>query len=437
MDDGQKVRVEVAPHYGLRSRFDWNCRLGKNVEFKSLLVRQIGMKNTLQNSLLVVVVFAILASALQANGSPKAQAAGEYLFYVGTARDAGKGNKNIYAFRFHAANGQVNSLGVAAETVSPGSLAAHPNGRYLYATNEVGDYKGTNGGGINAFAIDRVTGKLTYLNDVFSGGGNPAHIIVDKAGKDVLIPNYINGKVGVFPLLQDGRLGEATAFVRGEGSSVNPARQEGPHPHSVYVSPDNRFAVACDLGLDKVLVYQFDSTKGSLTPNDPPFARVNPGAGPRHLAFSPDGRFVYVINELQSSVSAFSYDASRGALHPLQTISTLPNDYQGKNTGSEVAVLGSGKFLYASNRGHDSIAVFAIDVEKGTLKRVENVPTQGRTPRTFAIEPTGSYLLAANQDSDNIVVFRVDPKTGRLTPTGQPVNVGVPVSVIFVPDSAK
>jgi 6-phosphogluconolactonase len=271
------------------------------------------------------------------------------------------------------------------------------------------------------------------LNDEFSGGANPAFVVVDGTGKYVLVSNYYGGKVGALPVQEDGRLGEATAFVHRAGSSVNKVRQEGPHPHSVYVSPDNRFVIACDLGLDKILVYRFDATKGTLTPNDPPYASVNPGAGPRHLAFSPNGKFAFVVNELQSSISAFSYDAQRGVLYPLQTISTLPSDFKGENTGAEIEVSPSGKFLYASNRGDDSIAVFAIDATRGALTPIEHVSTQGKTPRNFAIDLTGAYMFVGNQDSDNIVVFHIDSKSGQLKPTGQVLKVVSPTCITFLP----
>jgi len=236
----------------------------------------------------------------------------------------------------------------------------------------------------------------------------------------------------LFPVLADGGLGEASAFVQHHGSGVNRERQEGPHAHLIELSPDNRFALAADLGLDEVLVYRFDPGKGSLEANNPPFAKVAPGAGPRHFAFHPGGRFGYLISEMQSTVTAFSYDGARGVLLELQTLSTLPKGFTGNNDDAEIAVHPAGRFLYASNRGHDSIAVFAIDSGKGTLTQVDDVPTQGKTPRNFGLDPTGSYLFAANQDSDNIVVFRIDPASGRLSPTGQVLEVAAPVCVKFV-----
>ena len=256
------------------------------------------------------------------------------------------------------------------------------------------------------------------MNQVSSHDEGPAHITLDRTGKYALVSNYTLGSVAVFPVLKDGRLGEATSFVQHKGSSVNPERQKGPHAHAIALSPDNRFAVVADLGLDQLLVYSFDAAKGTLGAK-PQIVKAAPGAGPRHLVFSSDGRFLYVINELQSTVVTYSYNAATGALHELQTISTLPKTFSGNNTAAEIEIHPSGKFLFASNRGEDSIAVFAIDSDTGTLMHVENDPTGGKTPRNFAIDPTGSWLLAANQDSDDIVVFRIDHKTGHLTPTGE------------------
>jgi len=354
----------------------------------------------------------------------------KYLVYVGTYTEQ-KG-KGIYVYRFDPTTGQSTSLGLAAESVNPSFLAVDPSRRFLYAVNEVAKYAGRSSGGVSAFAIDPGTGKLTFLNEVPSGGAVPAHLVVDKTGRFVLVANYGGGSLAVFPILEDGRLGGASAFVQHRGSSVNPRRQEGPHAHSIYLSPDNRFAISADLGLDEVFVYRFDPLKGTLAPNNPPFAKVNPGAGPRHIAFHPSGKFAYVINEMQSTVTAFSYEPASGALHLLQTVSTLPKDFEGESTTAEVEVHPSGKFLYGSNRGHDSIAAFAIDNRKGTLTPIAYVPTLGKTPRNFAIDPTGSYLFAANQDSDSIVLFRINPKSGLLTPTGQVLEVPSPICVTFV-----
>jgi 6-phosphogluconolactonase len=379
--------------------------------------------------LLFMTFVASLASAAPANG--------KYLFYVGTYTQEGSKSKGIYAYRFDAATGQSTSLGLAAETTNPSFLALHPSGRFLYAVNEVGNYKGPNSGGVSAFSVDGETGKLTFLNEVPSRGADPCYIIVDKAGKNVLVANYTGGSVAVFPIAEDGRIGEATTFVQHHGHGADPKRQEGPHAHSIDLSPDNRFAFVDDLGLDELLVYKFDSSKGSLTPNIPPFVKLDPGSGPRHFALHPSGKFGYVVAEMASAVTALSVDLNRGRVRRLQTISTLPKDFKGENDDAEVHVHPSGKFVYTSNRGHDSIAVFAVDPNKGTLTHVDDVPTQGKIPRSFEIDPTGQFLLAENSKSDNIVIFRIDQKTGRLTATGQVLEVGSPVCVKFVNEASQ
>jgi len=376
---------------------------------------------------MLLAIFLLLTIAAAAS-APQ----GTYLFYVGTYTEEGSKSKGIYAYRYDAKTAQITPLGLAAETTNPSWVTLHPNGRFLYAVNEVGNYKGPNSGGISSFSVDRATGKLTFLNELPTRGADPCYVTVDRTGKYVLVANYAGGSVSVFPILKDGSLGEASAFVQHTGHGPNPQRQEGPHAHSIDLSPDNRFAMVDDLGLDELLVYKFDSAKGTITPNAPPFAKVDPGAGPRHFALDPTGKFAYVIDEMHSTVSVFSNDANAGAFHPLQTISALPKGFTGENDDAEIHVHPSGKFLYASNRGHDSITVFAIDASKGTLTPVEYTPTQGKIPRSFEIDPTGELLFAANQKSDNIVIFRIDAKTGRLTPTGQVLEVASPVCVKFV-----
>jgi len=359
-----------------------------------------------------------------------AWAAGKDLVYIGTYTD--HGSKGIYVYRFDAATGQVTTLGLAAESAQPSFLTVDSSGHFVYAVNELDTYKGQHTGAVSSFSIDGATGKLSLLNEVSSRDAGPAHITLDQTGKYALVSNYTLGSVAVFPVLQDGRLGDFTDFVRHKGSSVNVERQEGPHAHAVALSPDNRFALVADLGLDQVLVYPLDAAAGTLG-HEPHVTKTHPGAGPRHLVFDPTGKFLYVINEMQSTVVSYSYDAARGELRELKTISTLPEKFAGNNDAAEIVVHPSGKFLYASNRGHDSIAVFSIDPVKGALTRVEFVPTKGKTPRNFAIDPTGSWLFVANQASDDVVVFRIDSKTGHPTPTGQVLSVASPACVKFVP----
>ena len=390
------------------------------------------MKTSRRNLNIILALFALLPLAV--DGKPKNDTGKEkYLVYVGTYTKQPEGSgKGIYGYHYDSASGQLVSIGLAAETTNPSFLAVHPNRAFLYAVNEVTHYKGQSSGVVSAFAIDHKTGKLKLLNEVSSRGSDPCYVVVDQTGKFVLVANYTGGNVAVFPILEGGGLGEASAFVQHTGHGTNPQRQEGPHAHYINLSADNRFAVAADLGLDEILIYRFDPTKGTLTASDPKFVSLNAGAGPRHFGFSPNGKFAYAINEMQSTVTAFSYDADRGQLHSLQTISTLPKDFAGANDDAEIQVHPSGKFLYASNRGHDSIAVFAIDESKGTLTALQYVSTQGKVPRNFEIDPTGSRLFVANQKSDNIVIFRIDPKTGRLAPTGDVLHVPAPVCVKFV-----
>ena len=355
----------------------------------------------------------------------------KYLAYVGTYTV--RGSKGIYAYRYDASTGQLEDLGLAAETPSPSFVAIHPNHKFLYAVNETDEYQGQSSGIVSAFSIDAKTGKLTLLNQMASRGASPCHISLDHTGKFVLVANYTGGNLAVFPVGKDGRLGEAADFIQHQGSGPNHDRQEKAHAHWIDLSPDNRFALNADLGLDEVFVYRFDATKGKLTPNDPPFAKVADGAGPRHVAFHPNGRFAYVINELNSTVTTFSYDAKAGRLHELQSVPTLPEDFSGKSTTAEIVVHPSGKFVYASNRGHDSLAVFVVDPSKGTLKFVEHVPVKGKTPRNFEIDPTGKRLLVANQESDNLVEFAIDATTGKLTATGTEIKVPAPVCIRFLP----
>ena len=354
----------------------------------------------------------------------------EFLVYIGSYNTA-KG-KGIHAFRFDAGAGRLTSMGLATEAVNPTFVTASRDGRFLYATKEVTRHAGRKSGSVKAFAIDRMTGKLRFLNEVASGGTIPCYVALDKTGRYALVANYGSGSVEVIEVRRGGRLGRVTAFVQYAGSSVNPQRQEGPHAHSINVSPDNRFALAADLGLDKVFVYHFDAKTGTLTPNNPAYAVVNAGSGPRHIAFARNGRFIYVIGEMKSNITTFAYDARRGILRKLQTISTLPNGYRKQSDCAEVAVGPNGEFVYASNRGHDSITVFAADPKKGTLTTVERVPSGGKWPRHFAIDPTGRYLLVANQESNTVVVFAVDRKTGRLTAAGETASVKSPACVRFV-----
>lgn len=348
--------------------------------------------------------------------------------FVGTYTNGRR--EGIFAFQFDAERGTAQPLGATECLSNPSFLAIHPSRRFLYAVNEIGDFSGKPAGAVSAFAIEAQTGKLHPLNQQSSIGSGPCHLSVDATGRFVLVANYASGSVTVLPINADGSLAEASDFVQHRGSSVNPQRQEGPHAHSIILDPANRFAFVADLGLDKVMIYRFDAERGKLVPNDPPFAPVRPGAGPRHFTFHPNDHFAYVINELDNTVTAFAYDAERGALRELQTISTLPEGYAQTSYCADVHVAPTGRFLYGSNRGHDSIAIFAIG-DDGRLSSLGQEPTRGHWPRNFALDPTGRFLWAANQESDAITLFAVDEATGRLSARDQ-LHVPKPVCVKFV-----
>ncbi len=378
-------------------------------------------------SLIFAAVLAILATpALAADPS----ATSKYIAYIGTYTTGE--SKGIYAYDYDPTSGKMTSLGLAAATTNPSFVTANTSGHFLYAVNEVDKYEGKASGGVSAFSVDAKTGKLTFLNEVASHGADPCYIALDRTGKFVLVANYTGGSVAVFPILKDGHLGEASSVVQHAGSGPNHERQEGPHAHWIEVTPDNRFAVAADLGLDQLLVYRFDAEKGALSPNDPPFAKVEPGSGPRHFALHPNGKFAYVVDELKSTVNTMTVDLQHGVLKSVQTISTLPRDFTAHNDTAEIEVHPNGKFLYASNRGHDSLAVYSIDPKRGTLKQLEDIPTGGKIPRSFAIDPTGNRLWVANQESGNIVAFHLNPKTGHLTATGEILKVPAAVCIKFV-----
>lgn len=348
--------------------------------------------------------------------------------YIGTYSD--DQHEGIHLLELDAASGELTKIGGTLGVKNPSFLALHPNGHFLYAVCEVDDFD--NGkGAVAAFAIGP-HGALKALNRQSSGGGGPCHLVVDRAGKNVLAANYGGGSVCVLPINGEGRLVKASSVIQHHGKSVDSGRQEAPHAHSVNLDRDNRFAFVADLGLDQVLVYRFDPAKGTLTANDPPAARVKPGAGPRHFAFHPNGHNAYVINEMACTVTAFRYNPQHGTLEELQTITTLPHEKRDDYSTAEVQVHPSGKFVYGSNRGRNSIAIFTVDEQTGRLTAAGHQATQGKTPRNFGIDPSGKFLLAANQDSDNIVVFKIDASTGQLTPTGHEIKVPKPVCVKFV-----
>ncbi|HLZ09973.1 MAG TPA: lactonase family protein [Chloroflexota bacterium] len=356
--------------------------------------------------------------------------------YVGTytanlAHVVGKG-QGIHVFKFDQTNGALEPVGVAGGVLNPSFLTVDPRGRYLYCVNETKETAGEPVGGVSAFAIDPATGELTFLNRQSSHGGDPCHITVDATGSVVVVANHENGSVAAYLIKPDGSLGPASDVVQHIGSSVDPVNQKGPHAHSVNIDRSNRFALVCDKGIDKVMVYRIDRKPGQLVPNSPPFVIARPGSAPRHLAFHPSGRYAFVINEIASTLTSYAFDGETGALAEIETVSTLPSDYLEKNSTADIRVHPNGKFVYGSNRGHNSIASFAIDEATGRLTILGYTSTQGATPRNFNLDPSGAFLLAANQNSDTIVAFAVDPKTGALTPTGAVSRVPTPVCIHFV-----
>jgi 6-phosphogluconolactonase len=366
---------------------------------------------------------------------PDVERPGELLVYVGTYT-SGK-SEGIYLFRLNLSSGELKHVATTKGVKDPSFVALAPSRRYLYAVNEVEEFAGKKSGALSAFAIDQRTGDLRLLNQQPTMGGAPCYVVADGAGRFVLVANYVGGNVAVLPVRNDGSLGEATDVKQDLGSSINAERQEGPHAHCIVLDPSNRFAYACDLGIDKIMIFRFDRRRGKLIPNRIPWVRVKPGAGPRHLTFHPGGEYAYVINELHATITAFAHDRTHGDLKEVQTIPTLPADFTGENTSADIHVSPDGQFLYCSNRGHDSIAAFKIDPRNGSLTFIAHEPTGGKTPRSFAIDPTGAFLLVANQNSDNIVTFRRDRKTGRLSAAGQVAEVPSPVCLKFTTPPAS
>jgi len=359
----------------------------------------------------------------------------ENVVYIGTytkalSHTAGKA-EGIYRCRFDPGTGALTIEGAVPGVVNPSYLALDSQRRYLYAVEEIDDHEGHQSGAVSAFALNSASGDLTWLNRQATGGTAPCHVSVDSTGRWVLVANYGSGSIAAYPIEEGGWLGAASGFVQHEGGSVNEQRQQGPHAHMIVSDPENRRIFVNDLGLDKVLLYELDPERGTLTPSTPPWAEVEPGHGPRHLAFLPGRDIVYVLNEIGSSLTTFAYDPFSGTLTALETLSTLPDGFTEWNSCADIHVAPSGRFVYGSNRGHDSIAIFAVDEASGTLTALGHVSTGGSTPRNFAFDPSGNFLLAANQSTDNIVSFRVDQESGWLTPTGHELAVPTPVCVLF------
>ena len=349
-------------------------------------------------------------------------AAAEHLIFLGTyTRTASKG---IYAVRLDAATGALSTPVLAATTPNPSWITFTPDGKILYAVSESDSMAA-------AFRVDSAHGTLSPLQTPqSSGGAAPCHLVVDPTQRTLLVANYHTGIVAAIPLQADGTLG-APQVIQHTGHSANPERQASPHVHSVTLSPDGRFALVCDLGLDRIFTYRVDAAHSTLSPATPPAVATPPGSGPRHSVFGADGRHVYAVTEMGSTVLAFDYEPATGALTLRQSLSTLPAEFKGSSTGAEIRLHPNGRFVYASNRGHDSIAVFGIDATSGRLTLVAVTPCGGKNPRNFSLSPDGAWLVCANQNSNSLSVFRVDAATGQLTPTGHTATVPLPVCVLF------
>jgi len=328
---------------------------------------------------------------------------------------------------FDSVTGKLTEPVFLEEAVAPAYFIIRPDGKRLYTCNS------SPGTSVSAYAIDPTTAKLTFLNQQPSGGGDPSYVSLDPSGGYLMVANYLGGSAAVFALRPDGSIGRRTAFVQHTGASLDPKDPKHAHAHSIHFDPSHRFALLADLGMDRIFVYRLNSKTGALTPSDPPFASVAPGAGPRHTAFDPRGRYVYAINQTANSIVRFGWDSNHGVLTQFETVSTLPDDFKGANMGAEILMHPSGKFLYATNRGNDSVAVFSVDPDMGRLTPIQHISTHGKTPRNADFDPTGKWLLVSNQDSNNAVVFRIDQSTGQLTQNGDPVSVPAPFCERFLP----
>ena len=354
---------------------------------------------------------------------------GGSMVFVGTYTNFS--SKGIYAYHWLPETGEMRSVGLAAETPNPSYMTLSPDGKMLYAVNEMDPQPGAQTGCVSAFALTQTPGKLIARNTVASGGTAPCNICMDATGRVLFVANYTSGSVATFLIHPDGSVSDAVEDIFFPGHSVNPQRQESAHTHCVTVSPDNRFLLVNDLGLDRIMVYRLDPKTARLTANDPPFYSAIPGSGPRNFKFHPNRKWAYSLNEIGSTIDVLHWDAEPGALTRVQNISTLPHGFTGTNTAATVLVHPNGRFAYASNRGHNSIAVFSVDAQDGMLTHQQTISCGGKTPRFMTLDPSGRWLLTANQDSANIVVFACDAQSGHLTATGKQTVLDSPVCVVF------
>lgn len=382
------------------------------------------MMNQIVSIGLAVVVAVLTCSAATAESQR---------IYIGTYTRGGSVSEGIYTATFDSETGTLSDPTLAAKADNPSFLATHPSKDLLFAVNEVNDFQGQPTGAVSAFRINRETGELTFINQQPTGGGAPCHCNVDRTGRFLLTANYVGGNLAVFPIAEDGSLGERSCLINHVGSGINPQRQEAPHAHSINLSSDNRFAYAADLGTDRIMIYRFDDQNGLLVPNAPDSVQTPAGGGPRHFSIHPSGNFAYTNNELTAFVTAFARNPRNGGLTAIQSLSTLPAGAAVRKSTAECLVHPSGKFVYVSNRGHDSIAVYSVDPESGQLSLVEIVHTEGHEPRNFFITPDGRWLIAENQNSDTVVVFAVSAENGTIRSTDSRISVGKPVCIRMLP----
>jgi 6-phosphogluconolactonase len=383
------------------------------------------MKTTLHCAAALSTVLSVGCVSSAATPEPKT-----YRVYFGTSAEQEQGG--IYMALFDMQTGQLGKAVHVGHAPRTGFIAIHPDGRHIYSTGANTEFDGIKTGAVNAFRITEPDGSLVKINARSSGGLGVCHVSIDPTGKNVLVANYSGGSCSVLPIQPDGSLAPASFTQKHTGSSIHPKRQTAAFTHSINCDPAGRFAIVADLGMDKILIYRFDASAGTLTPNDPPFVAIEPGGGPRHFTFHPSGKFAYADLELSNKVVAFQYDADKGALKEIQTLSTLPDGFTGESTTSEILTTPDGRFLYVGNRGHDSLAIFSIDPASGKLTAIGHESTRGKVPRNFNIDPTGTYLLAANLQTGNVVVFRINRETGQLEFTGSEIKVPEPICIRFL-----
>lgn len=379
-----------------------------------------------RNFLSLLSILLLLATVM--TSLERSANATSYLLYIGTYTI--RGSEGIYAFRFDSNSGRLTPLGLQAKTENPSFLTIDSKRSLLFAVNEVNEYRGEPTGSVSVYKIERKTGRLRLLNTVASLGAGPCYLSLDKSGKFLFGANFHGGSIAGFPILKNGQLGKASFFVQNHGSGADLVRQGSPHPHSVETTPDNRFVIAADLGLDSLFVFPFDPSTGRISENQVRIQKTKAGAGPRHIRFHSDGRHLYVVNEIDSTVGVFAFEQTRGSVQEVDSISTLPSGATGPNNAAEIELDPEERFLYVSNRGDDSISVFRVEAG-GTLKRLGSFASGGASPRMFVIDPTGRYLIAANEQSDDIVVLQINGKTGELSPLGSPFKIPSPAALAF------